>query len=98
MTVLRHIGVQHPGCIGQGTQFFNSEASLGTEGKRKGNGRERYSERPPRPGSRFGAFEAAQLGLSISSENDYSWHAVQLGYVVPPIRVNPFTIDSNPAK
>ena len=56
-----------------GARCFQNRGSLGTEGKRKGNGRERYSERPPRPGSRFGAFEAAQLGLSISCENDYSW-------------------------
>ena len=83
-----------------GFRCFQNGGSLGTEGKRKGNGRERYSERPPRPGSRFGAFEAAQLGLSISCENDYSilGHPVQLGYVVPPIRVNPLTIDRNPAK
>ena len=38
--VFRHIGVHHQGCIGQGTQFFQTDASLGTERKRKGNGRE----------------------------------------------------------
>ena len=42
MIVLGHIGVQHPGCIGQGTKFFKTEASPGTEGKRTG----KYSERP----------------------------------------------------
>ena len=62
-----------------GFQCFQNGGSLGTEGKRKGNGRDRYSLRPPRVGSRFGTFLGAHGNCSNIA---FLWDSMESSRIV----------------